>query len=177
MITMKPDSIVREVIIDCEIYGALEGSGEARVILCFGPAIHTYTFNCFVKVEIDNWKVSLPELTYYGHEVSYFIEQLQELYNSLKGSAVFTDWDLLNELIFKEAYNKKGYIEISGYYRFIESGAEFNENEQIFGKNWNFAIAFKSFRIDQTYLPGIIKDLKEALRETGVSLDEPRIED
>lgn len=104
------------------------------------------------------------QLTYdwgcWGCDLARFVDELERLHATLEGEALFYDLDQVVEITIRVIERGRG--RLSTEVR-IDQRLEGIEN----------SITLRGFEIEQSYLPGMVRDIRQFISESGVSVRPP----
>lgn len=115
-----------------------------------------------LAVAVDSVKFSAETLCY-AYDLAEFARELETLHTRYDGSARFANQLSDFALILTLTNKTRGIISVTAYYTLHSFGDEINQLE----------FEFPFFQLDQSYLPGMIADIREFLAETGVDTTHP----
>jgi len=119
----------------------------------------------FVDLTLHMVQWSL-QLTYIwsccGEDLVRFADALERLHASLEGEAIFWDLDQVVELTFKVADRTRGRISVEG------------RIDQNLDRGIRNQIPLRGFEIEQSYLPGVIRDIRRFVSESEICTLSPR---
>jgi hypothetical protein len=143
--------------------------------LIFSPH-HEKAMNCVMILRLPGEMNEFMNSFYvHGAEFEGFIRALELMHRTLEGEVPFNDDDGRPRAHFTLTNRARGEITITGNFFYAE-GTMLNQagdvEDDIFSASIGAAavLAFRGIVIDQSYIPGLIADFREALNETGVSV-------
>lgn len=137
------------------------------IVFCVNSVEGDLVFGTFCFA-IEDLSVNLPA-TFSGWDLHEFIEQLERFHQTLEGSAKLIDFSHLVHIVLAVANPARGAIKISatvGIYF-----PEFSPTDR------GVEFTVDGLMTEQSYLPGLVREISQLIEETGVIVKDPWSED
>jgi hypothetical protein len=142
-------------------HAAGEITGQRLRLTIVAPSIAATHLG--LTLHVKQWNL---ELTYHwgcdGEDLVRFADSLERLHGTLEGEAIFWDLDQVVELTFKVADRARGRISVEG------------RIDQRLDRGIRNLIPLRGFELEQSYVHGIVRDIRRFISESGISILPPR---